>query len=315
MKVAFVGKGGSGKSTIASLFIRLLDSDNKTILAIDGDINIHLAELLGANINNVKALSLPNNSNDIRKYLRGSNKRIVSSEHFVKTTPPGNGSNFLEIKPDNFLVKNYAEHIDNNLFFMHVGTYEPEGIGVSCYHTNLTILENILSHSKDGSDWLVCDMVAGTDAFSGSLHAQFDLIALIVEPTPEGIKVFEQYQELAKAAGVLDYVIVIGNKVEDQADIEYLQKAIGDKLFGTLPAQKNLRRARQEGKTPDLNDIDGLVVLENLMNYAEAHKRSPETGLSLLHNLHRKHAREQYIVDALGDVTNQIDPDFSYGKE
>ncbi|MGH9549742.1 MAG: hypothetical protein ACRD3W_10220, partial [Terriglobales bacterium] len=48
MKIAFVGKGGSGKSTLTSLFIRYLQrNNNQSILAIDADLNMSLAGLLG----------------------------------------------------------------------------------------------------------------------------------------------------------------------------------------------------------------------------------------------------------------------------
>ena len=45
MKIAFVGKGGAGKTTVSSLFC-LYYSKNKSVLAIDADINMHMAELL-----------------------------------------------------------------------------------------------------------------------------------------------------------------------------------------------------------------------------------------------------------------------------
>ena len=48
MKVAFVGKGGSGKTTLAALFSRYLAAAGATVWAIDADINQHLAAALGA---------------------------------------------------------------------------------------------------------------------------------------------------------------------------------------------------------------------------------------------------------------------------
>ena len=47
MKVAFVGKGGSGKTTVAALFARHLVRGRAPVLAIDADINQHLAGALG----------------------------------------------------------------------------------------------------------------------------------------------------------------------------------------------------------------------------------------------------------------------------
>ena len=47
MKVAFAGKGGSGKTTLSSLFIRHLAARGLPVVAIDADINQHLADALG----------------------------------------------------------------------------------------------------------------------------------------------------------------------------------------------------------------------------------------------------------------------------
>src|SRR5690242_20650160 len=47
VKVAFVGKGGSGKTTLSSLFIRHLTEAGLPVVAIDADINQHLAVALG----------------------------------------------------------------------------------------------------------------------------------------------------------------------------------------------------------------------------------------------------------------------------
>ena len=47
MKIAFAGKGGSGKTTLSALFTRYLAGQGRPVVAIDADINQHLAEALG----------------------------------------------------------------------------------------------------------------------------------------------------------------------------------------------------------------------------------------------------------------------------
>jgi CO dehydrogenase maturation factor len=92
MKIAFAGKGGSGKTTLASLFVRHLAAQGLPVVAVDADINQHLAEALGVTAAPpAMGAHLP----QIKEYLRGTNPRISSAAAMVKTTPPGRGSRLL----------------------------------------------------------------------------------------------------------------------------------------------------------------------------------------------------------------------------
>jgi CO dehydrogenase maturation factor len=91
MKIAFAGKGGSGKTTLSSLFVRYLAARGLPVVAVDADIYQHLAEALGAEEPRPLAAHLP----QIKEYLRGTNPRISSAAAMVKTTPPGRGSRLL----------------------------------------------------------------------------------------------------------------------------------------------------------------------------------------------------------------------------
>ncbi len=252
MKIAVVGKGGSGKSTITALLSRYLIGKGDHAVVIDADINMHLGMLLGTAYEEQLALSRESNARSIRTHLKGSNPRIKRVEEFIKTTPPGDGSRLIQLSDADPIVTKFSRDLSvhgHHGFFMYVGTYEEEGIGISCYHGNLSILENILSHTVLKKDeWVIVDMVAGIDAFSNTLHAQFDAILLVVEPTPEGVAVFKQYKKFGTVAHVFDSVFVIGNKVADATDVAYLKKHIGSKLLASFPFLSSLRRARQEGK-------------------------------------------------------------------
>lgn len=312
MRVAFVGKGGSGKSTVASLFIRHLLSSQRHVLAIDADINMHLGPLLGVPAHPERALSREENVREIRSYLRGQNSRIRAAEHVVKTTPPGSGSAFVRVSPDAELIRRFGVSRDG-LHFLHVGTYDAAGIGVSCYHTNLSVLENILSHAiLSEGQWVVADMVAGTDAFSNTLHAQFDALVLVVEPTPEGLSVYEQYCALAEHGAVARHIVVIGNKVMDNADAAYLRGKIGERMLGSIPFLTDIRRSRQSDNMPPDSVSQELAPLFAALEACAARQaRTPQQRLAALHDLHRRYAVLSYVVDACGDITDQIDPHFS----
>lgn len=61
MKIAIAGKGGSGKTTVAGGLTRLLARRGHRVLAIDGDTNPNLAQVLGLGDGDaVRIAALPN---------------------------------------------------------------------------------------------------------------------------------------------------------------------------------------------------------------------------------------------------------------
>ncbi|WP_203829836.1 ATP-binding protein [Actinoplanes palleronii] len=304
MKIAFTGKGGSGKSTLAALFVGHLRATGRRVLAIDADVNVHLAPLLGVTADRGAALSHPDNATSVRRHLMGTNTLVGAVEHFVATTPPGPGSRLVTLDPADPVLAGHGVALDERTHVMHVGTYEPEDIGGGCYHGHLAILENLLSHLRaQPGDWVVCDMVAGTDAFANSLHAQFDAIVVVVEPTPESVTVARRYRELAAAAGVEDLLILVGNKVVDEVDVDYLRRELGAEPLAVLPAQAGLRRARQDGRCPrteDLEDVGPLRTIADAVRPVSVPRRD-----AYLRELHLKLAQKDWVRSLHGDVAGQ----------
>lgn len=316
MKVSFVGKGGSGKSTVSSSFISYLLKKHQTVLAIDADINMHLGKMLGIDPDEKKIISEYNNPQKIREYLRGANNRIESPDKFIKSTPPAKGSNFMSLQDTNYIIKNFTQNFGDNGYFMQVGSYSQERIGGGCYHTNLSVLENILTHTTISKDeWIVCDMVAGTDAFAGPMHFLFDAVFLVVEPTIEGVGVFEQYKKLSEKAEVFEDVFVIGNKVENEDDIQYLRQKIGEKLVGYVTINNSFKKLRREGKTALLERDEDIRLFDKIYDLLEKKQPNDQKMINLLYKLHKKHAQEDWVVGTYGPgLEKQIDPSFDLNQ-
>ena len=304
MKIAFTGKGGSGKSTLATLFVNHLRATGRRVLAIDADVNVHLAPLLGVETAAGTALSHPDSVRKVRTHLLGTNERVAGVEHFVATTPPGPGSNLVTLDASDPVLRAHATRLDEATHVMHVGTYEPEDIGAGCYHGHLAILENLLSHlDLAEDDWVVCDMVAGTDAFANSLHAQFDVIVVVAEPTPESVSVARRYAELAEAAGVGDVLAVVGNKVADEADLAYLTTELGGAPLTVVGDDAGLRRARQAGRPPVVDDPGPF---ERIAEHARGRGMPGERRDALMRTLHLRMAQKGWVRSAHGDVSTQL---------
>ncbi len=314
MRIAFIGKGGSGKSTVCALFIQQLLEQGSRVLAIDADINMHLAELIGAECEDARAISYGDNPREIRQHLIGTNKRIKSAKQFIKTTPPGRGSSLIELDEYDPILKKFAYKISDKCHFMFVGTYQEEEVGTSCYHTNLAIVENVLSHSATGADeWVVVDMVAGSDMFAGPLYLLFDAIFFVAEPTPESLGVFDQVKKLATAAGTFDRVCIIGNKVQDAGDEAYLKEHASKNLVSVIPFMPEIKQARQRGELVSPKNVpQAAIALADIYIAAREHMVDPDMLLKLLQGLHLRHVKQDYVVARHGDLSEQIDPSFSY---
>lgn len=310
MKIACVGKGGSGKSTLSALLIRHLQSAGRDVLAIDADINMNLAGLLGVDFPHDRDLSRPENAAALRRHLRGTNTLIRDEHSFAPTTPPGPGSNLVAGTADPALAPFSVR--GENLTLLTVGTYEADGIGQSCYHSNLFVAENLLSHTRANAESpVVADMVAGTDAFSYSMHLQFDAIFLIAEPTPESAEVCALYTHLAREAGMDGLVHVIANKVADDDDLSFIRARTGKIPIGAIPAIPMLKKLRQRGEAlPAALSADPAIApaLQAMVETASHPAITPAARHGLLRALHMKLSRKDWIIKACGnDVANQFD--------
>ena len=315
MRISFVGKGGSGKTTLAALFSLLIEKDGLPVAIFDGDLNMHMPDLLGFEpflLN--KHLSQPKSSQTIKSYLTGENK-IKDLDAFRKTTPPTKLSKLIQIKELHKPPLAKFGQTKENVSLFVVGTYEEDGIGSSCYHNNLAILENILSHIVDNDGYVVVDMVAGVDAFANTLHSQFDLICMVVEPTKRSVEVFEKYQELAKGANVHNHLVVIGNKIRNDSDQKFIRAHIPkDKIIGFFLEDEYLRKIDQTGETLsiDLINKNNRKLLESIKSDLNSRLHAPNERLKKLWKLHKKYVSQKSITERFGDLSGQIDKSFKF---
>lgn len=316
MKIAFVGKGGSGKTTLSALFALYTHAhESMPVLVIDADLNMHLPELLGFQALPYELhMSHPKASAEIKNYLKGTNERIGSLAAFRKTTPPGRGSQLVRVGSTNPVLERYGTG-SADFRAMVVGTYDTENVGTSCYHNNLAIAENLLTHLIDDAGVVVADMVAGVDAFANTMHAQFDLLVLAVEPTKRGIEVFEQYKVLAEAAGTEDGLFVVGNKIRSLEDVEFIKKYIPEsKLLGYLHDSPYLRLKEQQGGILSIEQLEpeNRVLLRVLYKKLIEMKSDSQARLEKIWELHKRYVGQAFIRDRFGDLTGQIDIGFRY---
>ncbi|RLK54508.1 ATP-binding protein [Actinokineospora cianjurensis] len=313
MKIAFVGKGGSGKTTLASLFLRHLAAETPAppLLGIDADINQHLAAALGAGDDHQQP-TLGEHMSVIKDHLRGDNPRVHSAGDMIKTTPPGRGSRLIGIDDDNPLYTRFVRVVDG-VRLAATGPFTESDLGVSCYHSKVGAVELLLNHMVDGAgEYAVVDMTAGADSFASGLFTRFDVTFLVCEPTLRSVGVYRQYLDYARDFDVR--VAVVGNKVIDADDVAFLRQHVGADLLTWIGRSDHVRAAERGDIRPveqlEPANRDALRSMRALVDGVEQdwpkfHRQTVE--------FHLRNATAWANGRAGRDLADQVDPGFVPG--
>ncbi|MFC4336423.1 ATP-binding protein [Salininema proteolyticum] len=313
MKLAFVGKGGSGKTTLASLFARHAVAEGHRVMAMDADINQHLGAALG--LDPADAASHPvlaDHLHDLKTHLRGTNPLIPENGAMLKTTPPGPGSRLLTVDDDNPVFSRAFSDV-GGVRFAATGGFDTDDLGVSCYHSKVGAVELILNHMIDApEDFVVVDMVAGAEAFASGMFTRFDRTYLVCEPTLRSVGVFEQYRSYAADYDVR--IAVVGNKVEDEADADFLREHVGENLVAVM-GRSGYVKAAERGRVGPIADLepDNLAAVERVRGLALETPKDWTKFTAQAHEFHARAAKSWGDEKTGFDLSTQIVTDYVLG--
>ena len=173
--VAFTGKGGSGKTTLAAMTLRrLIRTGVKPILAVDADPNATLALTLGVEI--------PGTIADLRDNVREAAQKPseISTQQLT----------------DQYLAETISEQSGFDLLTMG----RPEGPGCYCYVNAL--LRRYLSILKDNYAAVLVDCEAGMEYLSRLVVDDVDAMVLVAEATAVGLVTAGRIADLADSLPV-----------------------------------------------------------------------------------------------------------------
>jgi len=174
--IAIAGKGGTGKTTIAALMVRLLKEEKLgSILAVDADPNNNLAESLGLEV----------------KETIGSILDEVCLH--PEKTPAG-------MSKDRFIEYQVQASITEGDGFDVLAMGRPEGPGCYCYVNNL--LRNITAKLIKDYDYVVIDNEAGFEHFSRRTTRACDALVVVSDATAVGLKSARRISDLIKELNI-----------------------------------------------------------------------------------------------------------------
>lgn len=208
--IAMAGKGGTGKTTVAAMFLRyLLETGRKPVLAVDADANSNLNEVLG--------LEVEHTVGEAREEMK-------------------KGAGLVDITKDQLIEMRINQCLVEADGFDLIVMGQPEGPGCYCAANNL--ISHYMEVLSKNYPYIVMDNEAGMEHLSRLTTKNVDRLVLVSDPSWRGIQAARRLQDLAKQLKlVVGRVFLIVNRAMDglsartQAEIE----AQGLDLAGVIP--------------------------------------------------------------------------------
>lgn len=250
MKIATVGKGGSGKSTIAGTLARILAEDGNKVLAIDGDPNPNLALTLGMAREQADEIrSIPPGIMEIKEDKDGKRKFHLSLS-----------------KQD--LIKSYGAAAPHNIDLIVMGKPADGSAGSGCMCASHLAVRGVIAEMSGYGNHTVTDMEAGLEHLKRGTARNVDVMLIVAEPYYRSLEAGARTYLLAKELEI-PHIHVIANKVKNDADLQAIAQFCEQHdmpIIGQVPHDEAFLEAeRQAQAVVDFDpDCPGAVAIREI---------------------------------------------------
>lgn len=253
MIIGCMGKGGSGKSTVATGLVRAAHAQNRKTLAIDADHNMDLVfNLVG------EATDFPFLGSH-RDAIR-STAQLQSGETYRQRFIRGGDLPTFTFDPADEVTQTVTREVVPGLRLMAAGPHTDEvKQGHACSHVLASPLKWYLPNLQDNPEQaIIIDSTAGMDMVGSGIGAGMDLVYIVAEPTIHSTKTAKQIAEGLKWFNV-PHVFVV-NKVQRPEQVDQAAQWLGEAPMFVL----SFAADAQENET----------IFGEMIRYAEAFARS-----------------------------------------
>jgi len=226
MKIAISGKGGVGKTLLASFLSRVFAESGHSVLAIDADPDANLAATLG--------FPHPENIVPVSEM-----KDVIAERTGAR---PGRAEVYFKLNPkvDDLPEKYWQAH--DGIKLMVMGRTKPGGSG--CYCSENVLLKALITHLLLArNEVIIMDMEAGIEHLGRATASAVDKLIVVVEPGRRSIEAADKINKLAQDIG-LQNTALVGNKIQSQTETEFLITSLPDfEFLGFIPYDQAITAA------------------------------------------------------------------------
>lgn len=232
-KIAITGKGGVGKTTLAALLAHIYAEAGQPVIAIDADPAASLAYALGMPPEVAAQIAPIAEMEDLIFERTGA--KPGTSGGFFKINPR------VDDLPDRFSV------LHRGIRLLQLGAISAGGSGCICPES--AVLKSLVTHLILYRDEvMILDMDAGVEHLGRATANAVDAFLIVVEPGRRSLGTAQTIQRLAADIGV-SRCYVVGNKVRDEADRDFIRRSLTDlPLIGFLSAHPRAVEADMRGE-------------------------------------------------------------------
>ncbi len=246
IRIAFAGKGGSGKSSISGSFARLLSRRHRPVLAVDSDPLPGMAYSLGIPVDDH-----PTPDDVVVEGPEGGPRWVLR--------PGLDAGGFIDT---------YASTGPDDVRYLQFGnTWGHFQTLQRGQHAWSQVVREM-----DPNAWnVVGDLPGGTRQAMFGWAKYADVLAVVVEPTPKSIHVGRRLLNISKAEWAPSHVVVVANRIEDADDVDRISQALDRPVIGEVPKDPSVTEADKLSLAPmDHHSGPFVAAVEQLVTVVES---------------------------------------------